>query len=101
MRVYLDSRPDSQMKDQSGVVLWFRGIIQEGREEERAITLDNHLVVLATTAADAGPYHVEAVNEITGENVTSPTVYLSISEKKEVAGMLPEQFGDLTDQHPP
>ncbi|KAI3352480.1 hypothetical protein L3Q82_005434 [Scortum barcoo] len=45
----------------------------------RAITLDNQLVVLATTAADAGRYHVEAVNEMTGENVTSPAVYLSIS----------------------
>lgn len=48
----------------------------------RAITLDNHLVVLATTAADAGRYHVEAVNEMTGENVTSPAVYLSISGKE-------------------
>lgn len=48
----------------------------------RAITLDNQLVVLATTAADAGRYHVEAVNEMTGENVTSPAIYLSISGKK-------------------
>lgn len=48
----------------------------------RAITLDNQLVVLATSAADAGRYHVEAVNEMTGENVTSPAVYLSISGKK-------------------
>lgn len=47
----------------------------------RAITLDNQLVVLATTAADAGRYHVEAVNEMTGENVTSPAVYLSTSGK--------------------
>ncbi|XP_044047489.1 protein sidekick-1-like isoform X3 [Siniperca chuatsi] len=45
-----------------------------------AITLDNQLVVLATTAADAGRYHVEAVNEMTGENVTSPAIYLSISD---------------------
>ncbi|KAK5865788.1 hypothetical protein PBY51_020030 [Eleginops maclovinus] len=45
-----------------------------------AITLDNQLVVLATTAADAGRYHVEAVNEMTGENATSPAVYLSISD---------------------
>jgi len=48
----------------------------------RAITLDNQLVVLATTATDAGRYHVEAVNEMTGENVTSPAVYLSISGKE-------------------
>lgn len=47
----------------------------------RAITLDNQLVVLATTATDAGRYHVEAVNEMTGENVTSPAIYLSISGK--------------------
>ncbi|KAF3852403.1 hypothetical protein F7725_005758 [Dissostichus mawsoni] len=45
-----------------------------------AITLDNQLVVLATTAVDAGRYYVEAVNERTGENVTSPAVYLSISD---------------------
>lgn len=48
----------------------------------RAITLDNQLVVLATTATDAGRYHVEAVNEMTGDNVTSPAVYLSISGKE-------------------
>lgn len=48
----------------------------------RAITLDNQLVVLATTAADAGRYHVEAVNEMTGECVTSPAVYLSIAGRK-------------------
>lgn len=45
----------------------------------RAITLDNQLVVLATVAADAGRYHVEAVNEMTGESATSPSIYLSIS----------------------
>lgn len=48
----------------------------------RAIALDNQLVVLATTATDAGRYYVEAVNEMTGENVTSPAVYLSISGKE-------------------
>lgn len=47
----------------------------------RTITLDNQLVVLATAATDAGRYHVEAVNELTGETVTSPAVYLSISGK--------------------
>ncbi|XP_044047488.1 protein sidekick-1-like isoform X2 [Siniperca chuatsi] len=51
-----------------------------------AITLDNQLVVLATTAADAGRYHVEAVNEMTGENVTSPAIYLSISVGKKNRG---------------
>lgn len=52
----------------------------------RSITLDNQLVVLATTAADAGRYHVEAVNDMTGENATSPAVYLSISGEE---GLLP------------
>lgn len=45
----------------------------------RAITLDNQLVVLATVAADAGRYHVEAVNEMTGDSATSPAIYLSVS----------------------
>lgn len=48
----------------------------------RAITLDNQLVVLATVAADAGRYHVEAVNEMTGESATSPAIYLSVSGKR-------------------
>lgn len=43
--------------------------------------MDNQLVVLATAATDAGRYYVEAVNELTGENVTSPAIYLSISGK--------------------
>lgn len=50
----------------------------------RTITLDNQLVVLATAATDAGRYHVEAVNELTGETVTSPAVYLSISGKNKL-----------------
>ncbi|CAF98159.1 unnamed protein product, partial [Tetraodon nigroviridis] len=45
-----------------------------------AITLDNQLVVLATVAADAGRYHVEAVNEVTGESATSAAIYLSVSD---------------------
>ncbi|XP_049577112.1 protein sidekick-1 isoform X1 [Syngnathus scovelli] len=51
-----------------------------------AIALDNQLVVLATTTADAGRYHAEAVNEMTGDNVTSPAVYLSISVGKKSRG---------------
>ncbi|XP_077460380.1 sidekick cell adhesion molecule 1b [Stigmatopora argus] len=50
------------------------------------ITLDNQLVVLATTIMDAGRYHVEAVNEMTGDNVTSPAIYLSISVGKKSRG---------------
>ncbi|KAM9314722.1 protein sidekick-1 [Pholidichthys leucotaenia] len=51
-----------------------------------AISLDNQLVVLATTATDAGRYHVEAVNEMTGETVMSPAIYLSISVGKKNRG---------------
>lgn len=47
----------------------------------RAITLDNQLVVLGTTAADAGRYYVQAVNERNGENKSSPSIYLSIASK--------------------
>ncbi|XP_076865315.1 protein sidekick-1 isoform X2 [Brachyhypopomus gauderio] len=45
-----------------------------------AITLDNQLVVLATAAADAGRYYVQAVNERNGENKTSPSVYLNVAD---------------------
>ncbi|XP_028829120.1 protein sidekick-1 isoform X2 [Denticeps clupeoides] len=61
-------------------VTWYRDghkIIPSNRV---AITMDNQLVVLATSAADAGRYSVQAVNERNGENKTSPSVYLSISE---------------------
>lgn len=47
----------------------------------RAITLDNQLVVLSTSAPDAGRYYVQAVNERSGENKTSPSIYLSIASK--------------------
>ncbi|KAI4883982.1 hypothetical protein NFI96_003362 [Prochilodus magdalenae] len=45
----------------------------------RAITLENQLVVLATAAADAGRYYVQAVNEKNGENKTSPSIYLNVA----------------------
>uniref|UniRef100_A0A4W6FY19 Sidekick cell adhesion molecule 1 n=1 Tax=Lates calcarifer TaxID=8187 RepID=A0A4W6FY19_LATCA len=54
------------------LVTWFKDgqkIIPNNRIE---ITSDNQLVVLATTATDAGRYHAEVVNEMTGENATSP-----------------------------
>uniref|UniRef100_A0A4W6FWB0 Sidekick cell adhesion molecule 1 n=1 Tax=Lates calcarifer TaxID=8187 RepID=A0A4W6FWB0_LATCA len=63
------------------LVTWFKDgqkIIPNNRIE---ITSDNQLVVLATTATDAGRYHAEVVNEMTGENATSPAVYLSVSGK--------------------
>uniref|UniRef100_A0A3Q3VZI8 Uncharacterized protein n=1 Tax=Mola mola TaxID=94237 RepID=A0A3Q3VZI8_MOLML len=62
------------------VVTWYKDGYKIIPNNRIAITLDNQLVVLATTATDAGRYHVEAVNEMTGENVTSPTIYLSISD---------------------
>uniref|UniRef100_A0A3B4Z3A8 Ig-like domain-containing protein n=1 Tax=Seriola lalandi dorsalis TaxID=1841481 RepID=A0A3B4Z3A8_SERLL len=61
------------------LVTWFKDGQKIIPNNRIAITSDNQLVVLATTATDAGRYHLEAVNEMTGENVTSPAVYLSIS----------------------
>uniref|UniRef100_A0A8C4ZXH8 Sidekick cell adhesion molecule 1 n=1 Tax=Gadus morhua TaxID=8049 RepID=A0A8C4ZXH8_GADMO len=63
----------------SPLVTWYRDGHKINPSDRIAISLDNQLVVLATTAADAGRYHVEAVNELTGENATSPAVYLSVS----------------------
>ncbi|XP_070837515.1 protein sidekick-1 isoform X2 [Chaetodon trifascialis] len=68
------------------VVTWYKDGHKIIPNNRIAITLDNQLVVLATTAADAGRYHVEAVNEMTGENVTSPAVYLSVSVGKKNRG---------------
>ncbi|XP_045904091.1 protein sidekick-1-like isoform X2 [Micropterus dolomieu] len=62
------------------LVTWYKDGHKIIPNNRIAITLDNQLVVLATTAADAGRYHVEAVNEMTGESVTSPAVYLSIAD---------------------
>uniref|UniRef100_A0A672GJM1 Ig-like domain-containing protein n=1 Tax=Salarias fasciatus TaxID=181472 RepID=A0A672GJM1_SALFA len=61
------------------VVTWYKDGQKIIPNSRIAITLDNQLVILATTATDAGRYQVEAVNEMTGENVTSPAVYLSVS----------------------
>uniref|UniRef100_A0A3B3ZLM8 Ig-like domain-containing protein n=1 Tax=Periophthalmus magnuspinnatus TaxID=409849 RepID=A0A3B3ZLM8_9GOBI len=64
------------------VVTWYKDGQKIIPNNRLAITLDNQLVVLATTAADAGRYHADAVNELTGESVTSPAIYVSISGKK-------------------
>ncbi|XP_027874470.1 protein sidekick-1-like isoform X1 [Xiphophorus couchianus] len=64
------------------LVTWYKDGHKIIPNNRLAITLDNQLVVLVTTAADAGRYHVEAVNEMTGEIVISPAVYLSISVGK-------------------
>ncbi|XP_008287351.1 protein sidekick-1-like, partial [Stegastes partitus] len=68
------------------LVTWYKDGHKIIPNNRIAITMDNQLVVLATTATDAGRYHVEAVNEMTGENVTSPAVYLSISVGKKNRG---------------
>ncbi|XP_054635300.1 protein sidekick-1 isoform X2 [Dunckerocampus dactyliophorus] len=68
------------------LVTWYKDGHKIIPNKRIAITLDNQLVVLATTTADAGRYHVEAVNEMTGDNVTSPAVYLSISDLESEVG---------------
>nr|XP_043884140.1 protein sidekick-1-like [Solea senegalensis] len=68
------------------IVTWFKDGHKIIPNNRITITLDNQLVVLATTATDAGRYHVEAVNEVTGENATSPAIYLSISVGKKHRG---------------
>uniref|UniRef100_A0AAV2LFU4 Ig-like domain-containing protein n=1 Tax=Knipowitschia caucasica TaxID=637954 RepID=A0AAV2LFU4_KNICA len=62
------------------VVTWYKDGQKIIPNNRLAITLDNQLVVLATTAADAGRYHADAVNELTGDSVTSPAIYVSISD---------------------
>uniref|UniRef100_A0AAX7VLX9 Sidekick cell adhesion molecule 1a n=1 Tax=Astatotilapia calliptera TaxID=8154 RepID=A0AAX7VLX9_ASTCA len=54
------------------LVTWYKDGHKIIPNNRITITLDNQLVVLATAATDAGRYHVEAVNELTGETVTSP-----------------------------
>jgi hypothetical protein len=43
--------------------------------------MENHLVILATTASDAGAYHVQAVNERSGESRSSPFIHLSVASE--------------------
>ncbi|XP_031671863.1 protein sidekick-1 [Oncorhynchus kisutch] len=61
-------------------VTWYRDghkIIPSNRV---AMSLDNQLVVLSARTADAGRYYVQAVNGLTGQNHTSPSVYLSMAD---------------------
>ncbi|KAM8798404.1 protein sidekick-1 [Eudromia elegans] len=60
-------------------VTWFRDGHKIIPSSRIAITLENQLVVLATSAADAGGYYVQAVNEKNGENKTSPFIHLSVA----------------------
>ncbi|XP_021078405.1 protein sidekick-1 [Mus pahari] len=60
-------------------VTWFREGHKIIPSSRIAITLENQLVILATTASDAGAYYVQAVNERNGENKTSPFIHLSIA----------------------
>ncbi|XP_048186046.1 protein sidekick-1 isoform X1 [Perognathus longimembris pacificus] len=60
-------------------VTWFREGHKIIPSNRIAITLENQLVILATTDSDAGAYYVQAVNEKNGENKTSPFVHLNIA----------------------
>nr|XP_028562819.1 protein sidekick-1 isoform X4 [Podarcis muralis] len=60
-------------------VTWFRDGHKIIPSSRITITLENQLVILATSAADAGCYYVQAVNEKNGENKTSPFIYLSVT----------------------
>ncbi|PNI35199.1 SDK1 isoform 4 [Pan troglodytes] len=60
-------------------VTWFREGHKIIPSNRIAITLENQLVILATTTSDAGAYYVQAVNEKNGENKTSPFIHLSIA----------------------
>lgn len=52
----------------------------------RAITLENQLVILETSVTDAGGYYVQAVNEKNGENKTSPFIHLSVASEYSNSG---------------
>ncbi|XP_048349553.1 protein sidekick-1 isoform X2 [Sphaerodactylus townsendi] len=60
-------------------VTWFRDGHKIIPSSRIAITLENQLVILATSMADGGSYYVQAVNERNGENKTSPFIYLSVT----------------------
>ncbi|XP_068823910.1 protein sidekick-1 [Capricornis sumatraensis] len=60
-------------------VTWFRDGHKIIPSIGIAITLENHLVILAAAASDAGAYYVQAVNERNGENKTSPPMHLSVA----------------------
>ncbi|XP_078096275.1 protein sidekick-1 [Mustelus asterias] len=68
----ISSYPQPQMT-------WFRDGQKIIPSNRIAVTLENHLVVLSTAAADAGNYYVQAVNEKNGENKTSPFIHLKIT----------------------
>ncbi|XP_020658047.3 protein sidekick-1 isoform X2 [Pogona vitticeps] len=69
---YITSNPRPQ-------VTWFRDGHKIIPSSRIAITLQNQLVILATSSADAGSYYVQAVNEKNGENKTSPFIHLSVT----------------------
>ncbi|XP_010156602.1 PREDICTED: protein sidekick-1-like, partial [Eurypyga helias] len=60
-------------------VTWFRDGHKIIPSSRIAITLENQLVILATSVTDAGGYYVQAVNEKNGENKTSPFIHLSVA----------------------
>ncbi|XP_066185864.1 protein sidekick-1 [Sylvia atricapilla] len=60
-------------------VTWFRDGHKIIPSSRIAITLENQLVILGVSVADAGGYYVQAVNEKNGENKTSPFIHLSVA----------------------
>ncbi|PKK23317.1 sidekick cell adhesion molecule 1 [Columba livia] len=67
-------------------VTWFRDGHKIIPSSRIAITLENQLVILATSATDAGSYYVQAVNEKNGENKTSPFIHLSVASATDPSG---------------
>ncbi|XP_063270838.1 protein sidekick-1 isoform X2 [Prinia subflava] len=60
-------------------VTWFRDGHKIIPSSRIAITLENQLVILGVSVADAGGYYAQAVNEKNGENKTSPFIHLSVA----------------------
>ncbi|XP_064009715.1 protein sidekick-1 isoform X2 [Pogoniulus pusillus] len=60
-------------------VTWFRDGHKIIPSSRIAITLENQLVILATSVTDEGGYYVQAVNEKNGENKTSPFIHLGVA----------------------
>uniref|UniRef100_A0A8C4R080 Ig-like domain-containing protein n=1 Tax=Eptatretus burgeri TaxID=7764 RepID=A0A8C4R080_EPTBU len=61
-------------------VTWFHEGQKISPSARIAVTMENQLVVLATAAADAGRYRVQAVNERNGENKTSQELELDVED---------------------
>uniref|UniRef100_A0A8C0N8A3 Sidekick cell adhesion molecule 1 n=1 Tax=Canis lupus familiaris TaxID=9615 RepID=A0A8C0N8A3_CANLF len=69
-------------------VTWFREGHKIIPSHRIAITLENQLVILATTAGDTGAYYAQAVNERNGENKTSPLIHLNVGTPETMAPVI-------------